>query len=105
VEPTYSSETSVEFRRTTRCYIPEDRILPRQVCFLVYNNTRCEDELSTPKLLVNKHGLHVKFVMYERETTTFRREGPTTPPNPAWPPTKRCIDGLLSPIVAGRTRL
>jgi hypothetical protein len=60
VEPTYSSETSVEFQRTTKPYIPEGRFV--SLCIIIQS---LKSELSTSKLLVNKYGLHVKFLMYE----------------------------------------
>jgi hypothetical protein len=32
MEAIFSSETSVDFQRTTRCYIPEDSTLPYHRC-------------------------------------------------------------------------
>jgi hypothetical protein len=39
MEPTCSSETSVDFQRTTRRYIPEDRTLLNFVRFCVCSDT------------------------------------------------------------------
>jgi hypothetical protein len=45
LEATCSSETSVDFQRTTRRYIPEDRTLHKPRC----KNLRCYNELTSPQ--------------------------------------------------------
>jgi hypothetical protein len=79
METTYSSETSVDFQRTTRRYIPEDRILPRQDCFLVYNSKKFEDELSTSQLLFNKYGSRKVCDVWKRHDYIPQRQPPPPP--------------------------
>jgi glyoxylate utilization-related uncharacterized protein len=40
MEATYSSETSIDFQRITRRYVPVDRTLPQMIC----SNENCNDK-------------------------------------------------------------